>query len=154
MSDGIRPVIGFTQRDYEVSEGSGGVMATIESSTVIGASLQVRVFTSDITALGNSIMPFITSVTTLLHSYTASRDYTAGDTTVVLIAGSSSWSVPITITDDDFIEPNERFAVTIETSNTCVELGLKRAEVVIRTDDGKGSSAKMQALFQVAMIIQ
>ena len=65
------------------------------------------------------------------------------DTTVVLMAGSSSWSVPITITDDDFIEPNERFAVTMETSDTGVELGQRRAEVVIGTDDGEGCKDEM-----------
>ena len=52
VADSVQPTIGFTEHDYQVSEGSSGVMVAIESSTVLGRSVQVRVFTSDITALG------------------------------------------------------------------------------------------------------
>ena len=71
--------------------------------------------------------------------YVAGEDYNGSSITVNVPAGVTMQSLTINIIDDNIVECNEMFNVTMVPVTTCgVTIGSNRiSEVMIRDDDGK-----------------
>ena len=68
-------------------------------------------------------------------SAVAPDDYTALKRRVVVPAGQTEITVPVTLVDDALVEGNEQFSVTLSSSQPTVTLGLSETLVTIVDDD-------------------
>ena len=67
----------------------------------------------------------------------AGADYEAVTTTLTFNVSTPTQVVTIPIIDDQIVENNEFFGVTLTTFDTAVTLNLQTASVTIRDNDGK-----------------
>ena len=77
-----------------------------------------------------------TALFTTSHS-PAGADYEAVTTTLTFNASTITQVVTIPILDDQTVENNEFFGVTLTTFDTAVTLNLQTTSVTIRDNDGK-----------------
>ena len=149
----------FSQSLYGVMEDDGRVTLIIRLSQPSSVPFQVIVNTMDGTAVGMYVCIFIyiyiyiyiyeymcvatctyvlVGSVILLH-FIDEKDY-SGDLNVVTVpAGEMAWLFTIAIVDDDVMECDETFIVTILLVTTCavaISNGSK-TEVMITDDDGR-----------------
>ena len=74
----------------------------------------------------------------------ADADYTSSTETLTFDGSTSLQCVNIPIIEDVILEENERFTVSITTTDTDVILNPDNGEVIILNDDGQHSNLKQQ----------
>ena len=111
------PELSFSAATSSVGEGAGSVDLTVSMSVVASSDVTVDYATADGTAM-------------------ASSDYTAASDTLTIIAGQTSGTIIVPITDDAVAEGDEDFTVTLNTP-TGATLGTPAtATVTINDDEG------------------
>ena len=118
-------------------ENDGTVGMTISLSQPSSVEFQVMINTMDVTAIG---IIFVFMVSILLYLlFSAGEDYNGSPITLNVPAGVIMESLAINIIENNTVECNETFNVTIVSVTTCgVTIGSNNiSEVMITDDDGK-----------------
>ena len=118
-------------------ENDGTVGMTISLSQPSSVEYQVMINTMDVTAIG---IIFVFMVSILLYLlFSAGEDYNGSTITLNVPAGVTMESFAINIIENNTVECNETFNVTIVSVTTCgVTIGSNNSsEVMITDDDGK-----------------
>ena len=118
-------------------ENDGTVGMTISLSQPSSVEFQVMINTMNVTAIGIIIVFMVSILLYLLYS--AEEDYNGSTITLNVPAGVIMESLAIYIIENNTVECNETFNVTIVSVTTCgVTIGSNNcSEVMIIDDDGK-----------------
>ena len=118
-------------------ENDGTVGMTISLSQPSSVEFQVMINTMNVTAIGIIIVFMVSILLYLLFS--AGKDYNGSPITLNVPAGVIMESLAINIIENNTVECNETFNVTIVSVTTCgVTIGSNNSsEVMITDDDGK-----------------
>ena len=132
-------LVNFNQSSYGVMENDGTVGMTISLSQPSSVEFQVMINTMNVTAIGIIIVFMVSILLYLLYS--AGEDYNGSTITLNVPAGVIMESLAINIIENNTVECNETFNVTIVPVTTCgVTIGSNNSsEVMITDDDGKHS---------------
>ena len=130
-------LVNFNQSSYGVMENDGTVGMTISLSQPSSVEFQVMINTMNVTAIGIIIVFMVSILLYLLFS--AGEDYNGSPITLNVPAGVIMESLAINIIENNTVECNETFNVTIVSVTTCgVTIGSNNSsEVMITDDDGK-----------------
>ena len=129
----------FSHSTYSINEDSGPLQPLLVLSNPSSTNITVEVFNTNITALGMYCGIF----DELLQVYYVTGggvDYESGPYTVVIPAGETRFPFAVPITDDDVLEGNENFNLTINASslpNCVIVTNPYQATVTIVDNDGK-----------------
>jgi hypothetical protein len=107
------PTVSFTTPDRNAVEDAASVSFTVELSAPSGKSITV-----DYTATGEA---------------TAGADYTLPGTTLTFAPGEQTKTIPVTISDDDIDEPDERLTLTLSSAD--VSVGTPDVTLTIQDND-------------------
>ena len=130
-------LVNFNQSSYGVMENDGTVGMTISLSQPSSVEFQVMINTMNVTAIGIIIVFMVSILLYLLYS--AEEDYNGSTITLNVPAGVIMESLAIYIIENNTVECNETFNVTIVSVTTCgVTIGSNNSsEVMIIDDDCK-----------------
>ena len=132
--------LSFGKLLYEVSESDRLVSIVISLSQVSSDQFEVEVSTMDVTATGNDYKYVNTRNKSVCYFIViGSMDYDELVRTITIPPEVESQSFTASIIDNNIVECNEKFNVTMTSVTTCgVTIGSNRiSEVIIRDDDSK-----------------
>jgi hypothetical protein len=117
--DDPKPSVSFSSTTFTVAENSGSPNTVlVQLSNPSGQNVRVTLAITGGTATPGG-----------------GNDFTLNNTEVVINAGSTSRSVPITINNDTDLEPNETFQLTITDVNNAANIGTPATTTVTITDN-------------------
>ena len=129
--------VSFSQSTYSINEDVGSIQLTIVLSNSSSADITVQVVDDDNTATGEYRHKQHGNNNNLIGG---GVDYNSGPHSVTFPAGVTNVSFIIIINDDNILEDDEEFNLTIDNSslyNNITNDSLSRATVIIINDDGK-----------------
>ena len=128
----------FGHSAYNVNEGSGPVQFLLVLSNPLSTDITIEVFNTNVTAMGKDRGIYLMHCDNRFAG--AGEDYESGPYSVMIPARMTSVSFDIPITNDDVLEQNENFNLTINTSSLPSRVFATnpyQATVTIMDDDGK-----------------
>ena len=122
-------------------EDNGSVTLMILLSQASSVPFEVEINTINLMARGCNYLClyFMHIYSTDFCLFTDTEDYDEGNRTIIILPGIEMQAFAINIIDNNIVECNEMFNVTITSVTTCgVTIGSDRvSEVMIRDDDSK-----------------
>ena len=132
ITDGDTATLAFSEATYAIAENAGPLTVEVLLSAQASNTVDFTVSTTDGTA-------------------TATADYTALSSRALSIAaGQTRVEFPITIANDDVVEGNEEFTITISAVNLPAGVTLGPAATVQIEDDDTATLAFSEATYTVA----
>ena len=119
---------------YSVNENEGSVQPVVVLSNPSSTDITVQVTSTAVTASGK---PVIIVPVNDLSEFTVSDDFASGPYVVVLSAGATSALLNIAINDDDIVEDNEFFILSINAFSQPISVTTNQTTVTIVDDDNK-----------------
>ena len=133
----VAVTVSFSQSTYSINEDVGSIQLTLVLSNPSSTDITVQVVDDDNTATGEYRHKQHSNNNNLIGG---GVDYNSGPYSVTFPAGMTNVSFIIIINNDNILEDNEEFNVTIDNSslsNNITTDSLSRATVIIINDDGK-----------------
>ena len=125
--------LSFSQSTYSINEDVGSIQLTLVLSNSLSTDITVQVVDDDNTATGEYRHKQHGNNNNLIGG---GVDYNSGPYNVTFPAGVTSVSFIITINNDNILEDDEEFNLTIFPNNIITD-SISRATVIIVNDDGK-----------------
>ena len=131
----------FDESVYDVDENVGLAQFSLGLSNPSSFDITVEVFNINITALGKHSITMISCGIILTYNVTGGGiDYNSGPYPVTFPAGETVAYFNVSIRDDDVLEGNEKFNVTINATSLPTQVIVSdpnQATVTVVDDDGK-----------------
>lgn len=122
----------FNESMYSVNENEGSVQPVVVLSNPSSIDITVQVTSTAFTATGKPIN--IVPVNGM-SEFTAGDDFASGPYVVELSAGATSALLNIVINDDDIVEDNEMFILSINAFSLPISVTANQTTVTIVDDD-------------------
>ena len=132
----------FSEPMYNINEDVGLAQFSLHLSNPLSISITLDVFNTNITALGKHSSILISYGIMVTYNVTGGGvDYNSGPYPVIILAGETDVQFDVMINDDDVLEGNETFYLTINLTTSLpsyIVVGNPgQATVTIVDNDGK-----------------